>query len=336
MHELYQKKRYLTNLLILCFNLLMAKNKKNSLYSSFGFRLLLLTTVVALSLLGVKNVVTGYGNNNVLGTTTFLTDKGSDSSGPSSGNEVKVEDENRDTLKPTEVENKDEDENEVEKIEPTETPEQEVHTSQFSLNNLKELQVRTEENKTKIKLDSRGGSFELENEDGKLKIKAKNENGTEFELESETLDDINDALKDEGISVASSSGNTLRIRRGQFEAETHFPLSINPTTNTLTVTTPAGVKDVAVLPDQAVKNLLRNKLIDRIASGSASENPTGIRLGILGNSPVFQVLGSDDQKLFGFIPVSIEKTSFVSAENGGVIKVDETFINKLLDLLSIQ
>lgn len=310
----------------------MAKSKNNSVFSSFGFKFLLLTTIVALSLLGVKNLVSD--GTNVLGTTTFLADKGSDS-GSSSENKVEVENKNEDTPEPTKVENKTEDKNEVEKIEPTEAPEQEIHTSQFSLNNLKELQVRTEKNKTKIKLDSRGGSFELENEDGKLKIKAKEENGTEFELETESLDDINEALLEEGISVASSSGNKLRIRSGEFEAETHFPLSINPTTNTLTVTTPAGVKDVAVLPDQAVKNLLRNKLIDRVASGSATENPTGIKLGLLGNNPVFQVLGSDDQKLFGLIKVSIKKTSFVSAENGRVVGVDETFINKLLDLLSM-
>lgn len=310
----------------------MAKNKKNSVFSTFGFRLLLLTTIVTLSLFGVKNILSDYSVSNVLGTTTFLAERGSDSL--NSGNEV----EEKDTPEPTKVEDENEQEDEVEDENDVEeeTPEQVRTTSQFSLNNLKELQVRTEKNKLKIKLDSRGGSFELENEDGKLKIKAKEEDGTEFELESESLDDINEALEEEGISIATSSGNSLRIRRGQFEAQTHFPLSINPTTNTLTVTTPAGVKDVAVLPDQAVENLLRNKFIDKVASGSALENPTGIRLGLLGNNPVFQILGSDDQKLLGIIPISIKKTSFVSAEDGTVVKVDETFINRLLDLLSVQ
>lgn len=316
----------------------MAKKRKISLYSTFGFRLLLITTIVTISLFGVKNLLSNYTVSNVLGTTTLLAERGSDSLSSDDRVEVeesktpeptKVEDENEDEQ---EDENEVEDENEIE----SKTPEQVRTISQFSLNNLKELQVRTEKNKLKIKLDSRGGSFELENEDGKLKIKAKEKNGTEFELESETLDDINEALKEEGISVATSSGNSLRIRRGLFEAQTHFPLSINPTTNTLTVTTPAGVKDVAVLPDQAVENLLRNKFIDRVASGSALENPTGIRLGLLNNNPVFQILGSDDQKLLGFIPVSIKKTSFVSAEDGTVVKIDQTFINQLLDLLSVQ
>lgn len=316
----------------------MAKKRKISLYSTFGFRLLLLTTIVALSLFGTKNLLSGYTISNVLGTTTLLAERGSDSL--NSEDEV----EEREAPEPTEIEEEieQEDEDEIEdeiedenEIE-SETPEQVRTTSQFSLNNLKELQVRTEKNKLKIKLDSRGGSFELENEDGKLKIKAKEKNGTEFELESETLDDINELLREEGISVATSSGNSLRIRRGRFEAQTHFPLSINPTTNTLTVTTPAGVKDVAVLPDQAVENLLRSKFIDRVALGTALENPTGIKLGLLGSNPVFQILGSDDQKLLGLLPISIKKTSFVSAEDGTVVKIDQTFINQLLDLLSVQ
>lgn len=301
----------------------MAKSKRgDSFYSTSAFRFLVLTTIVALSLLGVKNLAINYQNNNVLGETSYLADRGSDSGGSDNSDRSG-------SSGPSEDSNDDE-------IEPTETPEQEMDTSEFSLENLRRLEVRTHNNRTRIRLDSNGGRFELENEDGKLKIKIKEHDGTELELEDETLDDINEALEEEDIHLATASGNRLRIRRGLFEAETHFPLSINPTTNTLTVTTPAGEKDVAVLPDQAVANLLRLKFIDSVASGSAEENPTGIKLGLLGNNPVFQVLGVDEQKLLGFIPVFINKTSFVSAENGQVIRVDVTFLNRLLDLFSVQ
>lgn len=317
----------------------MAKSKHNkSLYSTSGFRFLVLTTIVVLSLFGLKNLAVNYQDSKVLGETSSLDGRGSDSgensgsSGSSGrGDSSKSSDENS-----TQTTN-----NTIPTVKPTETEpaevkdEDEQNISQFSLENLKELRVRTEPNKTRIRLDSAGGRFELKSEDGKLKIKIKQEDGDEVEVEDDTLDDINEALEDEGISVATSSGNRLRIRRGEFEAETHFPLSINPTTNTLTVTTPAGEKDVAVLPDKAVENLLRNRLIDRIASGSAEENPTGIKLGLLGNNPVFQILGVDKQKLLGFISVSVNKTSFVSAENGRIVRVDETFLNRLLDLFSI-
>lgn len=315
----------------------MAKHKQKSIYSTFGFRFLLVTTIVALSLLGFKNLI-GNSQNSVLGTSALLADKGSDSEGStdstSNDSNSGSGSSNSDDSNNSDIESRESEDEVEDEIEPTETPEQE-DVSQFSLNNLKELEVRTHNNRTRIRLDSNGGRFELENEDGKLKIKVKHEDGTEVELEDETLDDINDALEDQGIHVASGSGNLLRIRRGEFEAETHFPLSINPTTNTLTVTTPAGTKDVAVLPDQAVANLLRLKFIDRIASESA-DTQAGILLGLLSNEPTFRVNGIDDKKLLGLIHVSIKKVSFVSAQTGKVLKTDETLLNRLLDILSVQ
>lgn len=299
----------------------MAK-KKNSLYSTFAFRFLIVTTIVALSFLGLKNLSQNYQDNKVLGTNTLLAERGSgsgDTSGDTSGD-----------LTPDSSSDKVEDQEKS-----TDVSQQETQISQFSFENLKELKVRTEENKIKIKLDSRGGSFELENEDGKLKIKAKEKDGTETELESESIDDINDALKEEGIHIASASGNNLRIRKGEFEAETHFPLSIDPTTNMLTVTTPAGVKNVAVLPDQAVANLLKNNYINSVASGSATSTTQNIILGLLNNNPTYQINGISNQKLLGLFPVEIANTSFVSATNGDIIKVDETLFNRLLDLLSL-
>lgn len=308
----------------------MAKNKyKNSLYSTFAFRLLLLTTIVALSLLGVKNLIENYQYTNVLGETSYLDNRGSgssDSSNASNDDSLDVVE----SLEPTE---------EPDRVEPSKAPEQEdedEHISSFSFENLKELRVRTEENKIRIRIDSNGGRFELRNEDGKLKIKIKQENGDEVEIENNSLDDINEILEEQGIHIATDFGNGFRIRRGQFEAGTRFPLSINPTTNQLTVTTPAGEKNVAVLPDQAVFNLLRLRFIDKVASDSATGTSQNILLGLLNDEPTFQVKGLDDQKFLGFLPVSIQKISFVSAESGEVLKIDTTFLNRLLDLFSIQ
>ena len=309
----------------------MAKNKyKNSLFSTFPFRLLMLTTIVALSLLGTKNILENYQNTNVLGETSFIASRGSDSndseiSNSGSGSNDSDSNDSLDT-ESTEIEDQDVDEveDEVENV------------SQFSFENLKELRVRSEKNKTRIRIDSTGGRFELENEDGKLKIKIKQENGNEVEIENDSLDDINEILEEEDIHIATTSGHGFRIRRGQFEAGTRFPLSINPQTNQLTVTTPAGEKNVAVLPDQAVENLLRLKFIDIVATDSATGTSENISLGLLNDEPTFQIKGLDNQKLLGFLPVSIQKTSFVSAESGEVLKIDQTFLNRLLDLLSIQ
>lgn len=297
----------------------MAKGKhKNSVYSTFPFKFLILTTIIAISFLGFKSLVQNNQENNVLGTTSYLADKGSDSgeSSGSSSNTVQAQ------------------------AEPTHAPEIKIpeptHAPEINMESLGKVQFESENGRTKLHLEQGDSKLEISNEDGKLSIKAKNENGTELQLQEENaLEKINEALKDEDVEVGTGSGNLLTIRRGQIEAETHFPLSLDPKTNTLTVTTPAGVKNVTVLPDQAVNNLLRQRFIDRISSQSATGAPQNIILGLLNNDPTFQINGVDDQKFLGLFPVGIAKTSFVSAVNGQVVKVDETFLNRLLDLFSL-
>lgn len=291
-----------------------------------------------LFLFGFKTFTANYQGSNVLSESSSSDNSGSGSGGDlgSSGSSDEVEAQDEDAPEPTEVDGQDDDQgelgNEVEDQDENELENEDELVSQFSLNNLRQLQVKTEKNKLKIRLDSRGGKFEFENENGKLKIKAKEEDGSEFELESESIDDINEALEDEDISIASASGNKLRIRSGLFEAETHFPLSLNPTTNELTVTTPAGVKIVAVLPDQAVENLIRQKFIDIVASSSAD---TGIELELQDNISSFKIKGIDHQKLLGVVPVDVDKTIFVSSEDGNVLKIDQSILSRLLDLFSI-
>lgn len=327
----------------------MAKNKSRSLYSAVGFRLLLVTTLTALSVYGLKTFTQSSTNNNVLGTSVFIADKGSDSGGSSgggtsdgqsgSGSNSISDSQNTSgsinnsvpppTTKPTEVEHKSEpvERPEAKTPEPTKIPE-------FNTESLNNVEFQTQKGRASLNLEQQNSKLEISNEDGKLSIKAKDENGTETQLHQEdSLEKINEALKDEDIEVGTGSGNLLTIRKGQFEAETHFPLTINPTTNSLTVTTPAGEKTVAVLPDQAVNNLINQKFIDQVASTSAG---TGIVLGLLNNQPAFQIQGTDAKKLLGFLPVDISKTSYVSAENGSVLKTNESIINSILDLLSVQ
>ncbi len=286
----------------------MAK-KKDSLYSSLGFKLLTVTTIVSLMLLGVKNLAQNTQNTNVLGDSTFVT------------------------------ENETEHNSQAEVQEPTDTPEPaEIHNenevkSEINMEALNKVEFQSENGKREIHLQQGNSSIEISSEDGHLSVKAKNADGTEVQLQENALDKINEALKDEDVEIATTSGNGFLIRKGQFEAQTHFPLSINPTTNALTVTTPAGVKTVAILPDVAVNNLLRQKYIDEVASSSAN---TGIVLGVMNNQPAFQINGVDNKKLLGFISVAIDKTAFVSAQNGQVLKIDESFLSKLLDLLSVQ
>ncbi len=173
--------------------------------------------------------------------------------------------------------------------------------------------------------------IQISSQDGRLSIKARNQNGLETELDTGSLGLINEGLRNEGLEIATTEGGFL-LRQGTYSAMTHFPLSINTLTNQLTVTTPTGTKTVAVLPDQAVENLIRQKFISVVASSSAD---TGINLDVYASQSAFMINGILHKNLFGFFPVNIDKTAVVSAENGQLLTTYESFINKLLDLLSV-
>ena len=152
---------------------------------------------------------------------------------------------------------------------------------------------------------------------------------TEPETEQE-LEHVNKELEAEDVHVGTSAGG-FTVKHGEIEAETHFPLSVDASTHTLTVTTPAGVKTVTVLPDQAVTNMLRTGIFDHVATSTGEQK---IELTEAGNQPAFAIPGIEDKKFLGIVPVTIAKTAIVSAQNGGIIRTDETLFNRILDALS--
>lgn len=213
----------------------------------------------------------------------------------------------------------------VQEFHPTEPPKVEIHT---------------EGNKTEVQAESGTTHIELKTEGDKIVIKSKTPNG-ETELETKSaLDSLNQALKDEDIQIGTTAANGFSIKKHDVEAETHFPLSVDPTTRVLTVTTPAGSKEVTVLPDQAVQNLLNGKVLTNVESQSTPtvDNPNATTqkttLTELNNEPVFQVNGSLRKNLLGIIPIDLARTAFVSAQTGQVVKIDEALLQQILGAIS--
>lgn len=203
---------------------------------------------------------------------------------------------------------------------------------------LGKLEVQQEGNKREINLEQKGLHVELKAEDnGTVSAVAQRDGGKDIKLSAkDALEKLNDQLKDQDIEISSSEGQ-LSIRKGSVEAQTHFPLSINPTTGHLTVTTPAGTKDVAVLPDKAVENLLATGVF----SGVVSQSPTAssgateqTQLTDVNGIPAYQVVGVLSKKLFGLFPMSFTKTAFVSATDGHTIDVQQSSLTSFLEALS--
>lgn len=209
-----------------------------------------------------------------------------------------------------------------------------------SQNNQNHAQIQTEGNKTELNSATNGTQIELKTEDnGSLSIKAKTADGSEVQMQTNSLDKINEALKENDVEIGTASANRFEITNKETKAQTNFPLSVDVETHTLSVDTPAGQKDLTVLPDQAVQNLLNQKIIDKVTETSTSTNGAQlqlVQLRLYANNPVFQVNGTDNKKLLGFIPVSVQKTALVSAQTGQLVTTNENLINKILDLLSTQ
>jgi hypothetical protein len=136
-----------------------------------------------------------------------------------------------------------------------------------------------------------------------------------------------------GWEVTKGENDTFIVREGSVEAKTKFPLFLNPSTKQLTVKTSQGEKVVAVLPDEAIANLLAHKVITQL-DGQANNASSSVTLTEKGNKPVFEIPGFSEQHLLGFIPVKIHKSIDVSAQTGEVVSENETIGQQILDFFS--
>jgi hypothetical protein len=200
------------------------------------------------------------------------------------------------------------------------------------------LEVKTEDERSKVKLKQDKGEIHIESEGNNVMVKAKNPDGTELEFEKEdALKQLNESLKEKEVELGENEHSNLTITKGEVEAETELPVSVDPITHELTVTTQSGTKTVTVLPDKAIENLLNAKVLSSIESKASTQSGFTTQKATLteiNNEPVFKVKGVSQKKLLGFIPVAFAKTGFVSATTGQITKTDETLLNRILEVIS--
>lgn len=144
-------------------------------------------------------------------------------------------------------------------------------------------------------------------------------------------------VEKEDFNIATSGGQTALVNK-RVGALSSFPLSVNPTTRQLTVTTPSGTKIVTVLPQKAIDNMLAAHVMDDVVSEKAENSlasvPNLVNLetenGVLG----YKVRGTKTHKLFGLIPIKTPVTAFISAENGQVVTSTDSLLGRILNRLA--
>ena len=314
------------------------KGKKTSQsynqYLIIGFVVAVILFLAAVSYQALKNA-------NVLGTSVFLAKDGVESS--------LSEEAGKPQETPSIESSKS---NEVHTPEPKEihTPEpRELHTPEAkavkpqlkALTNSASQRVELQEEGSKVELNAaaEGSEVQLKTEDdGSLKIHVKKPDGTEVEVEKHSLDKVNEVLEEEEIEIGTNSAKGFSITNKDTKADTMFPVNVDLANRKLSVDTPLGIKDLNVLPNQAVQSVLGQKVLDKIETTTSTSGAQlqVVELKLFANNPVFQVQGVDDKKLFGIIPVAVNKTALVSADTGQVVKTNTDLVNSILNLLSVQ
>lgn len=145
------------------------------------------------------------------------------------------------------------------------------------------------------------------------------------------------ASKEADIKIASSGGQVALVNK-QVGALSAFPLSINPKTKELTVTTPAGTKVVTVLPEKAIGNMLAAYVMDYVVSekvdNSLASIPALVKLEVKNGVLGYQIKGIKIHKLLGFIPIKTSVDVFVSAENGQVVESNQSLLGRILNKIA--
>lgn len=207
------------------------------------------------------------------------------------------------------------------------------------------FETKVEEGKEETKIRTGGLRIEIKREGDLVVTKIKNEQDEEVELEDdekeELLEDLEEELEEDDIFIATEEAQPGFIQRGH-RVRTNFPLSVNAATGELIVSTPAGEKVVAILPEVAIQNMIRAGILTRVieppapveGTASASVAGAGIELTQVNNQPVFVISGVRSQRFLGLVPVDIRVRAVVSVENGQLVDLQQGLLPRILDLVS--
>lgn len=206
------------------------------------------------------------------------------------------------------------------------------------------VKTETKEGKTKVEGRVAGMKVRFEVEDGRLVLKHENEDEDEDEIEDEQeldeieeeldedeIEEVENELEEEDIKVSTEGGSLVVLRRG-IGARTTLPISIDTSTNSLIVTTPAGTKVVTILPDVAINNLIEANVLSVIMSRPAEAAELTEEEE---DHLVFEVEGIKKEKFLGLFTVSLKKKVIMNAQTAQVEQELESFLTRLLDILSV-
>lgn len=163
---------------------------------------------------------------------------------------------------------------------------------------------------------------------------ATSEGKTSLTLGDKTLDvtNVSDSLIEveerpavRKLSI-SQTQNQFRINQNGIAASTSFPITVDPTTANISVTTATGVKYIFILPAQAFEILTRANYLDKL---TGDVNLTESEVG----EPIYNFKGEKSVNLFNLVTAPVPVEGQVSAVTGKVISMETPIWYKLIGFL---
>jgi len=178
----------------------------------------------------------------------------------------------------------------------------------------------------KIETDNEEETEIKASDEGKMEIKIKRNDQSElkekqesFEMEMENGDKVHIELSPEKTQ--------MEIKKNGVSASVDLPLSINPTLKKLMVSTPQGDMIIESLPDEIINDLKRDKLIDE-------QSNVQLEVKYEDGQIIYKIEEKKHKKFVGIIPVDLIKNLSVADGTGTILSEQESFVTKLLSLLS--
>jgi hypothetical protein len=206
----------------------------------------------------------------------------------------------------------------------------EVKESEIKQNKIKSVEIHKAELENKDKIDKdkiednneidASGEGDIEVEIKKVDNKELKEKQESFEMETENGDKVHIELSPEKTQ--------FEIKKNGVSASIELPLSVDPLLKKLVVATADGNKTLESLPDEVINKLKTEK---KLETGSKVQ----INLQIENGQIVYHIEEVKRKKIVGVIPVDLTKNLSVSDSTGVVLSEQESFLTKILNLISI-
>lgn len=167
--------------------------------------------------------------------------------------------------------------------------------------------------------------YEVHNGRVEAKMEALNtltETGLEDELEVLTT-----AIPFAQDFEIKAENNRLKLKHGSIEAYSRFPVSVNPETKELTVSTPNGERVVSILPEQVIEALKQNGIPFSALAAS-------LEIEAESDKVRYQAIIQKQEKLLGLFPLTFTDTVHISVDSGDVEIAPVSLTNRMMRWVS--